>query len=144
MKVGVKINANLPQELFCVPGGDVSCYHDQPCSCNDALGWSDPCLTSLSSLTFYPGLPANHNPDLSGQSASKYDLLRLIWVQLWCVSQRVFSHLSSCFRASVSLQLNRTTKDFRRENFIASVPKRKISKLNWLKLLLITTWLTLR
>ncbi|XP_073343851.1 paired box protein Pax-5-like isoform X2 [Pagrus major] len=46
--------------------GDVSCYHDQPCSCNDAWRWSDPCLTSVSSLTFYPGLPANHNPDLLG------------------------------------------------------------------------------
>ncbi|KAL7394762.1 hypothetical protein ABVT39_003665 [Epinephelus coioides] len=47
-------------------GGDVSCsiYPDQPCSCNDAWGWSDPCLTSISSLTFYSGLPANHNPEL--------------------------------------------------------------------------------
>ncbi|XP_049898401.1 paired box protein Pax-5-like [Epinephelus moara] len=49
-------------------GGDVSCsiYPDQPCSCNDAWGWSDPCLTSISSLTFYSGLPANHNPELLG------------------------------------------------------------------------------
>ncbi|XP_070770023.1 paired box protein Pax-5-like [Enoplosus armatus] len=49
-------------------GGGVSCsvYHDQPCSCNDAWGWSDPCLTSISSLTFYPGLSANHNPDRLG------------------------------------------------------------------------------
>ncbi|XP_074503740.1 paired box protein Pax-5-like isoform X2 [Sebastes fasciatus] len=49
-------------------GGDVSCsvYHDQPCSCNEAWGWSDPRLTSISSLTFYPALPANHNPDLLG------------------------------------------------------------------------------
>ncbi|XP_030253308.1 paired box protein Pax-5-like isoform X2 [Sparus aurata] len=46
--------------------GGVSCYHDQPCSFNDAWGWSDPGLTSVSSLTFYPGLPANHNPDLLG------------------------------------------------------------------------------
>lgn len=94
-EAGREINVNLRQELFCFPGGDVSCYHDQPCSCNDAWGWSDPSLTSLSSLTLYPGPPANHNPDLSGQSASKYDLLHLVWVQLWCVSQRVFSHLSS-------------------------------------------------
>ncbi|XP_044220060.1 paired box protein Pax-5-like [Thunnus albacares] len=50
--------------------GDVSCnvYHQQPCSCNDAWGRSDPCLTSISSLTFYPGLPANQNPDLLGSS----------------------------------------------------------------------------
>ncbi|XP_074503739.1 paired box protein Pax-5-like isoform X1 [Sebastes fasciatus] len=56
------------QKLFCFPGGDVSCsvYHDQPCSCNEAWGWSDPRLTSISSLTFYPALPANHNPDLLG------------------------------------------------------------------------------
>ncbi|XP_070692506.1 paired box protein Pax-5-like [Pempheris klunzingeri] len=47
-------------------------YHDQQCPCNDAWGWSDPCLTSLSRLAFYPGLPANHNPDLLGQSASEY------------------------------------------------------------------------
>ncbi|KAI3351702.1 hypothetical protein L3Q82_020543, partial [Scortum barcoo] len=48
-------------------GGDLSCgvYHDQPCSCNDSWGLSNPCLASLSSLTFYPGLPANHNPQLS-------------------------------------------------------------------------------
>ncbi|XP_035525697.1 paired box protein Pax-5-like [Morone saxatilis] len=48
--------------------GEVSCsdYYDQPCSCNDAWGWSDPCLTSFSSLTFYPGLPANHDQDLLG------------------------------------------------------------------------------
>ncbi|XP_071313815.1 paired box protein Pax-5-like [Trachinotus anak] len=44
-------------------GRDISCsvYHDRPCSCNDAWGRSDPCLTSVSSLTFYPIQPANHN-----------------------------------------------------------------------------------
>ncbi|KAK9518128.1 hypothetical protein VZT92_023447 [Zoarces viviparus] len=44
-------------------GGDVSCcvYHHQPCSCNEAWGWAHP------TLTFYPGLPANHNPDLLGR-----------------------------------------------------------------------------
>ncbi|XP_056239222.1 paired box protein Pax-5-like [Seriola aureovittata] len=49
-------------------GRDVSCsvYHDQPCSCNDAWGRSDPRLTSISSLTFYPIQAANHNPDLLG------------------------------------------------------------------------------
>lgn len=72
MEIGRKINTNLRQEMFCFPGGGVSCYHDQPCSFNDAWGWSDPGLTSVSSLTFYPGLPANHNPDLLGQAASKY------------------------------------------------------------------------
>ncbi|KAK5897008.1 hypothetical protein CesoFtcFv8_010111 [Champsocephalus esox] len=43
-------------------GGDAPCgvYHKQPRSCNDAWGWSDPCLT------FYPGLPANHSPDHLG------------------------------------------------------------------------------
>lgn len=66
MEIGRKINTNLRQEMFCFPGGGVSCYHDQPCSCNDAWGWSDPGLTSVSSFTFYPGLPANHNPDLLG------------------------------------------------------------------------------
>ncbi|GAA6225335.1 paired box protein Pax-1-like isoform X4 [Lates japonicus] len=47
---------------------DVSCgmYHDQPCSCNDTWGRCDPCLTSISSLTFYPSLPTNHNPGLPG------------------------------------------------------------------------------
>ncbi|XP_032383126.1 paired box protein Pax-5 isoform X1 [Etheostoma spectabile] len=56
-------------------GEVVSCsvsYHEQPCSCNDAWGLSDPCLNSISSLTFYPSLPANQNP---GKSASKYDHL---------------------------------------------------------------------
>ncbi|XP_054453090.1 paired box protein Pax-5-like [Anoplopoma fimbria] len=49
-------------------GGDVSCcfYNDLPCSCNEAWGWSNPCLASISSLTFYPGLQANHDPDLLG------------------------------------------------------------------------------
>ncbi|XP_039976507.1 paired box protein Pax-5-like [Xiphias gladius] len=49
-------------------GRDVSCsvYHDQPCSCNDAWGRSECCPTSVSSLTFYPGLPANRNPNLIG------------------------------------------------------------------------------
>ncbi|XP_034739726.1 paired box protein Pax-5-like [Etheostoma cragini] len=58
-------------------GEVVSCsvsYHEQPCSCNDTWGLSDPCLNSISSLTFYPSLPANHNP---GQSASKYAYLCL-------------------------------------------------------------------
>lgn len=73
MEVGGEIKANLQQELFCFPGGGISCYHNQPCSCNDAWGWSDPCLTSFSSRTFYPSLPANHNPDLLGQPASKFD-----------------------------------------------------------------------
>lgn len=44
--------------LFCFfPGGDVPCYHNQPCSCSDASGRSDPCPA------FYPCLSANHNPD---------------------------------------------------------------------------------
>ncbi|XP_045886597.1 paired box protein Pax-5-like [Micropterus dolomieu] len=49
-------------------GRDISCsfHHDQPCSCNDSWGCSDPCLTSISSSTFYPGLADNHNPDLLG------------------------------------------------------------------------------
>nr|XP_020445161.1 paired box protein Pax-5-like [Monopterus albus]XP_020445215.1 paired box protein Pax-5-like [Monopterus albus] len=43
-------------------GGDISCsvYHNQPRSCNDTWGQFDPCLT------LYPGLPANHNPNLLG------------------------------------------------------------------------------
>ncbi|XP_022615853.1 paired box protein Pax-5-like [Seriola dumerili] len=56
------------QSESCEVGRDVSCsvYHDQPCSCNDAWGRSDPRLTSISSLTFYPIQAANHNPDLIG------------------------------------------------------------------------------
>ncbi|XP_008281865.1 paired box protein Pax-5-like [Stegastes partitus] len=50
--------------------GDVSCgaNHNQPCPCYDAWGQSDPCLTSTSSLTFHPSLPASHNPNLLGPS----------------------------------------------------------------------------
>lgn len=75
--VGREIKVNLDRSCSVFPGRDVSrgVYHDQPCSCNDAWGWSDPRLTSFSSLAFYPGLPADHNPDLVGQSASKYDAL---------------------------------------------------------------------
>ncbi|XP_034546659.1 paired box protein Pax-5-like [Notolabrus celidotus] len=47
-------------------GGDVSCSisSNQPCSCNETFEWSDPCLMPLSSLTFYPGLPAYNNQNL--------------------------------------------------------------------------------
>lgn len=82
MEVGGDIKENLRQKLFCFPGGDVSCYQDQTCSCNDTWGWSEPCLASFSSLTFHPGLPAHDNPDLLGQPTSKYDHLHLKWVQL--------------------------------------------------------------
>ncbi|XP_040903628.1 paired box protein Pax-5-like [Toxotes jaculatrix] len=56
------------QSESCEVGRGISCgaYHDQPCSRNDARGQPDPCLTSVSSLTFYPSLPANHNQDLIG------------------------------------------------------------------------------
>ncbi|XP_027141529.1 paired box protein Pax-5-like isoform X2 [Larimichthys crocea] len=42
-------------------GGDVSCYQDQTCSCNDTWGWSEPCLASFSSLTFHPGPPCHYS-----------------------------------------------------------------------------------
>nr|XP_040030786.1 paired box protein Pax-5-like [Gasterosteus aculeatus aculeatus] len=50
-------------------GGDVSrCVcRNQPCSCDEARGRSNHGLACISSLTFYPGLPANHHPDLSGR-----------------------------------------------------------------------------
>ncbi|XP_034454855.1 paired box protein Pax-5-like [Hippoglossus hippoglossus] len=49
-------------------GRDFSCflYHDQPRSSADAWRHSDHCLTSVSSLTFYPSLPASHNPEPRG------------------------------------------------------------------------------
>ncbi|XP_069027677.1 paired box protein Pax-5-like [Embiotoca jacksoni] len=51
-------------------GGNVSCSvdHDHPCSCYDTWGRCDPCMTSVSSLTFHPSLSAHHNPDLLGSS----------------------------------------------------------------------------
>ncbi|XP_068447406.1 paired box protein Pax-5-like [Clinocottus analis] len=50
-------------------GGDISCcvYHNRPCSYNEAWRRSNPCLTSISSLTLYPGLPTYHNPDFLGR-----------------------------------------------------------------------------
>ncbi|CAJ1058455.1 paired box protein Pax-5-like [Xyrichtys novacula] len=47
-------------------GGDVPCCipRNRPCSFNDAFEWSDPCLMPLSSLTFYPSLPAYNNQTL--------------------------------------------------------------------------------
>ncbi|XP_065814456.1 paired box protein Pax-5-like [Labrus bergylta] len=46
--------------------GDVSCsvYGIQPCSCKDTFRWSDPCLTTFSSLAFNSNLPANHHQNL--------------------------------------------------------------------------------
>ncbi|KAK2904203.1 hypothetical protein Q8A73_010860 [Channa argus] len=54
-------------------GGDISCsvYHNQLCSCNDALDRSDLCLTPFSSMTFYPGVPTNHNKDGLGTKCNK-------------------------------------------------------------------------
>lgn len=70
-----EIKRDHGQKLFCFPGGDVSrCVcRNQPCSCDEARGRSNHGLACISSLTFYPGLPANHHPDLSGQSAWKRD-----------------------------------------------------------------------
>uniref|UniRef100_A0AAQ4RID8 Paired domain-containing protein n=1 Tax=Gasterosteus aculeatus aculeatus TaxID=481459 RepID=A0AAQ4RID8_GASAC len=64
-----RIIRNKAQSESFGAGGDVSrCVcRNQPCSCDEARGRSNHGLACISSLTFYPGLPANHHPDLSGR-----------------------------------------------------------------------------